>query len=157
MLGRNVLRKDSNACLEFFDTGHVSSPITSQRQHSEVTQALHSIILVNFRVAVVLIRCPLKPIPSGMCKFAETLGSAVQWSQHYVLIMNPPPSRSPYEWCSSWALLLLTRTCLHSCRHSWAIRTKVICAVSISLSLCSLWCFEKYKAVYGAYVVAEED
>ena len=161
MLGRTVLRKDSNAHLEFSDTFksslHVSSPITSQRQHSQVTQALHSIMLLNFWVAVELIRCPLKPNPSGVCKYAETSGSTVQWSQHYVLITNPPPSRSPYEWCSSWPLLLLTRTCLHSCGHSSAIRTKVICAsINQSVPLFSLMCL-KYKAVYGTYVVAEED
>jgi hypothetical protein len=52
----------------------LSSPITSQRQHSEVTQALHSIMLLNFWVAVELIRFPLKP----MCvKHLEVLSNGL--------------------------------------------------------------------------------
>jgi hypothetical protein len=116
----------------------------------KVTQALPSITLLNFWVAVELIRCPLKPTPSGVCKFAETLGSTVQWSQRYVLIMNPPPSRSPYEWSSSWPCLLLTWTRLHSCGHSSAIRPNVICAsINQSVPLFSFMCLKIYSSVWN--------
>lgn len=99
----------------------------------KVTQALHSITLLNFWVSVELIRCPLKPTSSGVCKFAETPGNTVQWSQHYILIMNPPPSRSPYEWSSSWPRLLLTWTRLQS------------------VPLFSLMCLKIYSSVWNIY------
>jgi hypothetical protein len=70
MLGRNVLRKDSNAYLEFS-----VSVWSSQRQHSEVIQALHRIMLLNFWVAAEKI-----PIETNhfWCMFVETPGSTVQ-------------------------------------------------------------------------------
>ena len=131
-------------------SGHhsISSPITSQRQHSESHASIAQHYATQFLGCCWVNKMPIETNPFW-CKFAETPGSTVQWSQRYVLIMNPP-LRSPYEWNSSCACLLLTWTRLHSCRHSSAIWPKVICAsINQSVPLFYLMCLKIYSSVWN--------